>query len=167
MFARLAHDLELTCKGLSGKARRLDARSLSGSASLEMPIGAIEVAGTLQGDRVDERGLSAGDKKDCLEKMRKDVFQAGPAAVVRVEVTLEAGSARLRVTPPNGRAVERTVRPNVSDEDGGRVRVKGQIDLSLAALGSAPVKGPMNAFRVKDRVDVLFDVVFAPTAPIV
>ena len=156
LFARLAHDLELACKDLSGRAR------LGGSATLEVPIGRIEVAGVLQGDRVDERTLSASDRDDILGKMRKDVFQSGASASVRVEVTVDGGSAKIRIVPPNGRAVERTTRPKITEEADGKVRVSGTIDLSLAAIGSATVKGPMNAFRVKDRVEILFDVVFAP-----
>jgi hypothetical protein len=41
---------------------------------------------------------------------------------------------------------------------------KGTVEVSLAALGSKPVKGPMGAFRVKDRVRISFDLVFASGA---
>jgi hypothetical protein len=46
--------------------------------------------------------------------------------------------------------------------DGNGVRAAGKLEVSLYAIGSDVVKGPMNAFRVKDRVLVTFDVVFAP-----
>ena len=161
LFARLAHDLELTCTELSGRATRHESNAASGTATIDVPIGKIEVAGVLQGGRVDERGLSPSDRADCLEKMRKDVFHANASAIVRVHVVLDNGAARVRIEPPNGRAVERTTRPDVTAEDGA-VRVTGTLDLSLAAIGSAQVKGPMNAFRVKDRVEVLFDVGFYP-----
>jgi len=42
-------------------------------------------------------------------------------------------------------------------------RVTGTFDVSLSAIGSDPVKGPMNAFRVKDSVEVLFELVFDET----
>jgi hypothetical protein len=161
LLARLAHDLELTCHGLTGKGDQTAAES--GTASLEIPIAKIEVAGTLKGERVDPNGLSPSDRADCLEKMVRDVFhtRASDGDVVRVEASLEAHGARVRITPPRGRAVERTVALRIAREGEG-TRVTGRFDLSLEALGSDPVKGPMNAFRVKDQVEVLFDVVFAP-----
>lgn len=162
LFARLAHDLELTCHRLSGRATRHATIADAGTATIDVPVNEIEVAGVLHGDRVDERGLSPSDRADCLEKMRKDVFHATGPATVRVHVVMEGGSAQVRVVPPNGRTVEQATRPEVRDEEGGALRVKGALDLSLAAIGSSTVKGPMNAFRVKDRVEVLFDVVFAP-----
>ncbi len=164
MFSRLAHDLELRCTKLEGRATRSDSAPDSGTATLEVPIEGIAFGGILHGDRVDESGLSVGSPSDVIEKMHKDVFQGRASGPVRLEVTLDAGSARIRIVPPNGRAVERTVRPTLTDEAGGSVRVKGMVDVSLAAIGSATVKGPMGAFRVKDRIEVLFDAVFAPPA---
>lgn len=161
-FAKLAHDLELTCAKLEGRASRNDDSLTMGTATVDVPVGGIEVAGILKGDSVDERGLSPSDRDDCLSKMRKDVFQSGASATVRVHIVLDGGSARVKIVPPNGRSVERTMRPTVSDEGEGRVRVKGALDVSLASIGSATVKGPMNAFRVKDRVEILFDVMFYP-----
>jgi len=43
---------------------------------------------------------------------------------------------------------------------GSAARVRGDLVVSLSALGSSTVKGPMNAFRVKDAVEISFDVVF-------
>jgi hypothetical protein len=162
LFAKLAHDLELRCTQLEGKASRQGDDLSTGKAELDVPLGGIDVAGTLKGEVVDDRGLSPSDRADCLAKMRKDVFQAGPSESVHVEVVLENGSARVKVVPPNGSSVERTMRPTLTDEGGGRVRVKGALDVSLKAIGSGVVKGPMNAFRVKDRVEILFDVTFQP-----
>jgi hypothetical protein len=163
MFSRLAHDLELRCTNLEGRATRREGTPDSGSATLEVPISGIQFGGILHGDRVDEGGLPVGSPSDVIEKMHKDVFQGRASGTVRIEATLDAGSARIRLVPPNGRAVERTARPTLEDLPGGEVRVKGMVDVSLAAIGSATVKGPMGAFRVKDRIEVLFDVVFAPT----
>jgi hypothetical protein len=107
--------------------------------------------------------LTPQERKEAAAKMQQDVFHAGPDAVVRVEAHLEGSAARVRVAPPNGKAVEVVVRPDVRVE-GESVRAIGSFEISLAALGSDVVKGPMNAFRVKDKVKVLFDVVFAPAA---
>jgi hypothetical protein len=172
LFARLAHDLELVCRDVRGTAERSDAPSTkapgapgSGSVSLEVPIFQIDVNGTLKDDRVDPNGLSASDREDCLGKMRKDVFHTqNKDAVVRVEAMIENGQARARVIPPNGKTVERSVsvRITTTSEDDASVRASGTLTLSLAAIGSDTVKGPMNAFRVKDNVEVLYDLVFRP-----
>ena len=62
-------------------------------------------------------------------------------------------------------SVETLVRPDLH-ADGEAMRAKGSFDLSLAAIGSDVVKGPLGAFRVKDRVRVSFDAVFVPAASI-
>lgn len=158
LFARLAHDLELVCRRVSGSAERVGVEQ--GSARVEVPIAAIDVAGTLRNGQVDPNGLSPSDRDDCLGKMRKDVFHAADDAVVRVEATVEAGKARVRIVPPQGRTVERPVPIRLQPEGDGGARVTGTFDMSLSALGSDPVKGPMNAFRVKDSVEVSFELVF-------
>lgn len=156
LFARLAHDLELECRNVEGRGERTD--ESSGLAALEIPIANIEVSGTLRSGRVDRSGLSPSDKADVLDKMRNDVFHAR-SGVVRAVGTLEGGRGRIEVIPPNGRTLSRSIDVQLQPEAKG-VRVVGQVDLSLDALGSDPVKGPMNAFRVKDKVVVLFDLVF-------
>ena len=162
LLSRLAHDLELLCGELSGTATISSAGGkTTGTARIEAPLRGVVVAGVLGKDgRVDPRALSANEQRDILEKMQHDVFHAGPDAVVRVEAQHDGASARIRIHPPNGKAVETVVRPDV-DLQGDAVHAKGAFELSLAAMGSDAVKGPMGAFRVKDRVKVLFDVWFA------
>lgn len=158
LFARLAHDLELVAKP-SGTATRAER---GGTATLEFPLHAIEVAGVLGKDgRIDASAMSASDRRDCLAKMHADVFRANASAVVRVEVHVEGTSARVRIVPPNGKSVEKTTTVTIREGED-RVVVTGTVRLSLSALGSATVKGPMNAFRVKDEIEVLFDGTFAP-----
>lgn len=159
LFSRLAHDLELSCDGLSGSAER--AGESEGTANIEIPVGRIDVAGTLKSGRVDPHGLSPSDRADCLEKMRRDVFHGGEGNVSVTGRLLSATQARLTITPPKGRTVERAVSLRIVSEDNA-FRASGTFEVSLAALGSNPVKGPMNAFRVKDGVEVVFDAVFVP-----
>jgi hypothetical protein len=163
LLARLAHDLELACGDLSGTASRTgEGGGTSGKAHVTAPLRGITISGVLAKDgRVDERGLSAGEKKDAVTKMQHDVFHASDAGVVNVDVQLEGSSARVRVSPPSGKALDVIVRPDVRAEGEG-LRATGSFEVSLSALGSDVVKGPMNAFRVKDKVKVLFDVVFQP-----
>jgi hypothetical protein len=152
LFARLAHDLELTCTGLEGKASRDGDRA---TARIEAPVSAIAVAGVLKGDRVEEHGLSTGEKHDVLDKMKKEVFHSSGDAKVVIEAALDGGSARVKLTPPNGRIYETTVKATVTGE-----RATGSFEIPLSRIGSDTVKGPMGAFRMKDKVLVLFDVAF-------
>jgi hypothetical protein len=160
LLARLAHDLELVCNDLSGTATQ--SGDANGTASIAVPLRGFAVAGVLGKDgRVDDRGLNPSEQRDCIAKMHNDVFHARPDAVVRVEAHLDGGSARIRVVPPNGKAVETVVRPEVQ-RDGDAVRASGSFEVSLMAIGSDVVKGPMGAFRVKDKVKVIFSVAFVP-----
>lgn len=162
LFSRLAHDLELVCRDVSGTAEV----SAEGrvTASVIVPVAGIAVRGTLSRGRLDETGLSPSERRDCLAKMRDDVFHVAhdDAAVVRVDVTSEAGRATLRVVPPKGRDASGTIAVRTIVDLDGSTRAEGKLALSLEAIGSLPVKGPMNAFRVKDAVDILFDAVFRP-----
>jgi hypothetical protein len=160
ILARLAHDLELACVSLVGSAARGAEGSAAANARVEAPLRGVSVVGVLGKDgRIDEQALSAAERRDILAKMHSDVFHAGPDAVVRVETHLDGDAARLRIILPNGKAVETLVRPDVRAE-GEAIRATGTFELSLAAIGSDVVKGPLGAFRVKDRVRVSFDVVF-------
>src|SRR5262249_41011437 len=91
-------------------------------------------------------------------------------ASVRVEAKLLAApspgktpNATVRVTPPRGRSVEKSVTLSMEEErERETVRVSGRLEISLSSLGASTVKGPMNAFRVRDAVEVRFDLVFRP-----
>ena len=159
LFARLAHDLELVCGSLSGSASRA-----TKSAVIEAPLAAIEVVGVLRDGRVDDRALSAGERRDIVEKMRREVFHVRPEALADARVRVEATPEALRLLLPSGAAIAiplaLAARPELRDE-GATLCASGSFEVSLSAIGSDVVKGPMNAFRVKDRVVVVYDVVFA------
>jgi hypothetical protein len=168
MFARLAHDLELECEGLTGSAAPQGSGGYT--AVVSAPVDRIVVRGVIKGQRVDPAGIKDSDRDDIVQKMRKEVFHAtSSGAVVRVEVDLADGSPaperrlQVRIVPPHGRAIEQTITAAIPSLD----RAAGSLRLRLSALGSDPVKGPMNAFRVKDEVVVHFDLVFvrAPDLP--
>jgi hypothetical protein len=159
VFARLAHDLELACDGLVGSGSREGAGR--GSATIDAPLSAFRVVGTFKDGRVDDKALSPSDRRDILEKMRREVFHAGEGEALRVEVAYDGGAAEIRLRLPAGRAFTETMRPSLR-EDGHELFVSGALEVSLAALGSDVIKGPMGAFRVKDRVEVLVELVFRP-----
>lgn len=152
LFSRLAHDLELVCRDVSGTGSFED-----GSCTLRVPVRSIDVVGTLKHGTVDSGALSPSEREDILGKMRREVFHDGDI------VTVEAKMGEpVKVSSPKGKTAEGSARHVSSKDPDGCVHVKGQLELSLNALGSDPVKGPMNAFRVKDNVEVHFDVVFQP-----
>jgi hypothetical protein len=72
--------------------------------------------------------------------------------------TFDAGRATIEITAPRG-TTRVTCGVSVAEDEGGK-RVRGEAEVSIAALGGPPVKGPMGAFRVKDRVRVEFDLFF-------
>lgn len=158
MLARLAHDLELICHGASGTLEQTG--DGAARAQLSFPIARIEVAGALKGGHLDPEAIEADDRREIVAKMRDVVFRSSdPAAAVRVEAIIDGEDARVTVTAPGGQRVERAARVQLSPEGDG-VRASGALDLLLSSLGAGAVRGPMNAFRVKDAVRVHFDVLF-------
>jgi len=169
LFSRLAHDLELHCGSLDGTASPPGAGAGDeGEASVTVPLAGITVGGVVARDgRVDAQAMAPSDRRDCLAKMRSDVFHAPGDASVRASAKLErGGSATLRITPPSGPVVSVSIRPALEiAREREEIRVRGSFDLSLAAIGSDVVKGPMGAFRVKDVIRVSFDLRFAVLPP--
>lgn len=160
-LSKLAHDLELVCRDLRGDAER--GGDKRGSARVEVPVSAIAIGGVLKNGYVDANAMSGFERSEALSKMRKDVFQtAAKDAVVRASATVDGTSARFALAFPNGRELEREGTFTFVEDGPDTVRVSGSFSLSLQAIGSAPVKGPMNAFRVKDSVELLFELAFTP-----
>jgi hypothetical protein len=161
MLARLAHDVELACEGLAG---HVEAAASGWVAQVRAPVDRIVVRGFLKNGRL-ETDVKESDRRDIVDKMRKEVFHRSSAADA-VEVAVEIADVspgderalKVRIVVPRGRAVERTIRARIPTEG----RIEGSLRLSLSEVGSDPVKGPMNAFRVKDEVVVRFDLLFAP-----
>ena len=153
LMARLAHDLDLVATAVQGTASE-------DGAQLQIPLAGLAVAGVLGKDgSVDPRVLSVADQRSILEKMHADVFRVAPGGVVVVDAAQQGPRAMARLQFPNGRTAEVPVQVHLREG----ARVVGELTLSLEAIGSLVVKGPMNAFRVKDRVTVAFDLVFVPS----
>lgn len=157
-FAKLAHDLELGCGGMSGTASRNGA---GGSASVRVPISGIRVIGVVAQGKVDALSMSNPEREMCLDKMRREVFHATPEEFVTIDAELHGRAARLRLTMPRGVCVTLDLTPEVTFAEDGSVKLVGTTHLSLRAIGSQVVRGPVNAFRVQDRVEIAFDMRFA------
>lgn len=156
MLAKLAHDLDIAASSFSGKVA-LDGESFS--AELTVAVSGLSVVGTLHGDKVDASVLSPSDRAEIAQKIRNEVLVG--AKDVRVtargnsrdhgEVLVEIGSGRLSVP----------VSIQVTDQ-GGLTHASGRVELSMKKLGLREVKGPLNAFRVSDVVEVLFELTLRP-----
>jgi hypothetical protein len=155
VLATLAHDLELVTTEVRGRAVE---EGNSWSAELTVPVESIHVAGALRGERVDPNVLSAADRADIERRLRREVLVAPEviasgrgAARDRGEVTVSVGAARatfpttLQVAPATGRLLAR-----------------GRAEVSLSALRIREVKGPLGAFKVGDRVEVLYELALGP-----
>jgi hypothetical protein len=151
LFARLAHDLEITALEAWGEGTDEPPR-----ATLGFAVAGLRVRGAVRAGKVDDRVLSASERADIESRMQ----EALGVGEVTVGATLLGESGRLEVRTPRGsQSVEVAVR--VSREAGG-VRVQGECELSLRALGVPPVRGPAGAFRLADRVEVRFEANFEP-----
>ncbi len=154
LLARLAHDLELIGREVSGNVT-VDGDAWT--ANLSVPVAALRVEGALHGAELDRSALSASDRAQVEQKMRDDVFFGGARAVTAAahgtsrtggEATIAIGSRSQRVP----------VTLSVEPTEGGPTRATGRLTVSLAQLGVKPIKGPLGAFRVKDAVEILFDI---------
>jgi len=148
LFSALAHDLQLVAGDLEGEAT-------STGAEVQVPAGSIRVRGVMKRGKLDPSVLSDADRASIERQIREDVL-AGPRLVARG--VLQGGRIGIEIAAP--RATTRIACDlRIDDEDGGK-RVTGETAISLAALGVPPVKGPMGAFRVKDRVRLEIDLIF-------
>jgi hypothetical protein len=156
MLARLAHDIELAAADIRGQAVRND-EGFSGE--LVVPVSGLRVVGQLHGDRLDPAGISNSDRLEIERKIREEVFlgtkeihlRGRGTAWNRADVTVETTRGKM--------SVPISIRGSEAD---GRVRISGRTELSLAALGVREIKGPVGAFKVKDAVEVLFEIILRP-----
>lgn len=153
VLARLAHDLEIRSTEVRGSATT---EGDSWTAEASLPVASLRVIGARKGDRVDPGVLSADDRAEIERKIREEVFGGKGDIAVRAE-----GSTRMRGEgavsiggSPRGRI---RLAQAATEADDGSVSVSGRSEVSLRALGIADVRGPLNAFRVSDTVEVVYN----------
>jgi hypothetical protein len=161
LLARLAHDLELVTRDFR-LAATLDGHAWT--ATITVPVATLRVAGTLDGERLDPTGLAPKDRVDVERKVRSEVLPVREVAAHGRGTLAEvgaAGSGELQLTL--GRTTARTrVSFELTPLEGGAYAVTGRCVLSLEELGIRPVKGPLGAFRLKDDVEVRFELTVRP-----
>ena len=151
LFSALAHDLELVAAELSGS-------HTDTSAEVRVAVGGLGVSGVMKKGKIDKDLLSSGDVVTIERQIHEELFHGAKEIVARG--TLEGRRASIEVTAPRG--TTRVACDLEVTTEGEAKRARGQVEVSLAALGLPPVKGPLGAFRVKDRVRVEIDLVFVP-----
>jgi hypothetical protein len=157
LLSALAHDLELLAGDVSGEANETAEGPV---AEVRVPVASLRVTGVVKRGKLDTSVLSAGDRDAIERQVRGDVL---PGADVVARATPDGRGSRVAIEVRSARGVDRvTCDVALTSEEGGRraLRAQGRAEVSLSALGAPPVKGPMGAFRVKDRVRVEFDLVF-------
>lgn len=161
LLARLAHDLEIAATEITGSAS-LDVEGDGGAwtADIAIPVSSLHVAGALHGDRLDTSTLSSKDRAEIERKIREEVLAAGPEIRARAEgPSRERGEATVSI---GGSSARVRVSHSKSEPSGAGFSVTGRAELSLRALGIPEVKGPLNAFRVADTIEVLYTLVILP-----
>ena len=152
MLARLAHDLELSWPVASAEAD-----PATGSGSVVVDAASLKVVGARKGDVLDEGALSAHDRAEIAKKLLSSIGADSGDGHIRAKITMASPTAKratIEVTLPCGRATS-DADVTITETDG-VTRAKGTLTLSLRALGVPDIKGPLGAFRLKDRIEISF-----------
>jgi hypothetical protein len=151
LLARFAHDLEI-----EGSRIELDAQvdGKRWKATLRAPVAGLRVVGVRKGEQVRKDVLSQSDKDEIHRRLREQVFVGLDA--VRVEARGDAPEqGEATVILARGRQTVRLAL-RVEAGAGAGTTLSGRCTLSLSKLGVPEVKGPLNAFRVFDDVEIVY-----------
>lgn len=160
LLARFAHDLEIAATDLSLKA---SSEGDAWTAELSIPVASLRVAGVLKGgDKLDTGVLSASDQAEIEGRIRTGVLAGG--AEVKVQASGKSREKGEALVSIGSRSARFPLSQSVEARDGGGVKASGRCDLSLWGLGIEEVKGPLGAFRVADKVEVVYTIVLVPGA---
>lgn len=158
LFARLAHDLRLVVRDVHLVAER----DAAGTARVEgaIALASIVVEGIMKDGSLRADVLTERDREEIHAKMRDDVFGgAAPAAELGIRGTLCEGTLEVDVKGPDGRSARARRRIEITPRADGET-IHGEVELSLRDLAGRDVKGPLGAFRIADRVRVVFHASF-------
>ena len=152
MLARLAHDLELEWPVAEGHADLA-----SGEASVRIDADAVTVLGAKKGRHVDLGALSVSDREEIKRRLLGSIGADRGNGVIVANIKIASGRskvAKVEIALACGRATT-DADVEMSEHDG-TTRVTGSLTLSLRALGVPEIKGPLGAFRLKDRIELAF-----------
>lgn len=155
LLGKLAHDLELESRALSGQVELDGERH---AATLTLPSSSLRVVGVLKGGALDRTVLSPSDVADIEARVRRDILRASDVRA-RAEGTGRARSrAKATVGGPEAPA-ELTLSV---DARGDELSLTARGTLSLRALGAPEIKGPLGAFKVADELELELDATLVP-----
>ncbi|MGZ3422279.1 MAG: hypothetical protein ACXVEE_30695 [Polyangiales bacterium] len=140
LLSALAHDLELTAKVARGTAKR-DGDQWEGEIVVE--AAAIKVVGAIKGGKTSP--LSKIEVDMCEKRIVSEVFAGVHEIVVKARGTV--ADPKIDVT------AKRTAPAKLKLTLEGDV-IHGRGTVSIQALGLPEVKAPLNAFTVRDDVDL-------------
>lgn len=158
LFSPLAHDLEIEAVPTRGEAT--DAGS-EWSATVVTTPAALRVVGAVKRGAVDPGALSARDRSEIERRIREEVLRDVREVVCEASGRGASAEVIVRASGAGARFPLRYERLASATRD---VAVEGSFELSLRALGVPEVRGPLGAFRVRDRVRVSFRLTFTPAA---
>jgi hypothetical protein len=160
MLAKLAHDLTIEATDWSCEV------ALDGGAatlSAKVPVASLRVAGVRKHGALDRNVLSSSDRNEIERKIREEVLTGREVVVVASASGIPDDGTRTvdaELIVDGGRAKAKTKSRITVSASAGAIVASGRAGVSLSALSIPPVKGPLNAFRVDDVVDVVFEARF-------
>lgn len=154
LLSALAHDLEIVADAATGEA---SGEESAATAEVRVTPASLRVSGVMKRGKLDTSVLSSSDRESIQRQIREEVLAGGD---IVARGSPGASPSRASIEVRSARGVNRVTCDVAVTRENGTVRAKGSTELSLRALGSPPVKGPVGAFRVKDRVRVEFDLLF-------
>lgn len=155
LLAKLAHDLSIVARPTMSTSFAKDEVVVT----VQVAPSQLRVDGVRKGDVVDRSILSNQDRADIENKMRREVLVSRD---VVAEVRLQrADLASLGQSTPtvqvsltiHDRTLTFPCRIELQADDK-RLLVKATWVVAMSKYGLQPVKGPLNAFRVSDQVEV-------------
>jgi hypothetical protein len=160
ILSPLAHDLEIEAHPSSGRATDL---GTSWTASLAIERRSFRVVGAMKRGRVDPRILSDKDRAAIERRLHDEVLGFARQFTIEAKGTARNGELSL----PRARGDSFIVPMQFGRLAGisSDVTVEGSCELSLRAMGVGEVRGPLNSFRVADRVHISFTAVWKLVAP--
>ena len=154
LLARLAHDLQIHARDVTGEATRDSDRW---TAELRVTIDGLRVEGVVRSGVVHPDVLSEADRREIERKIREEVFSRAPAIVVTASGTPSDAHVRILFGERSATLTPRlTV---VTQPDAIRIEIRN-CTVSMRALGLAEVKGPLGAFHVKDDVELEGELIY-------
>jgi hypothetical protein len=145
MFSRLAHDLELSARATEVEGALDEAGT--GKITASFRAGDVDLVGFVKNGVTDPNAPTASDRSDIRERML-GAIGAKPDSRIAARADVSADRVVVELEIPLGRARAEAPVKKIGD-----ARV-ARLAFSMAALGMKPVKGPLNAFRLSDKIEI-------------